>query len=349
MGNVTLLEVARRARVHPSTASRALGPGYAKYVGEATRRRVLRAAKELGYRPNAIAQGLRKGRAGVIGVVVVDFEHPFTAAVLRGMEISLEAVGLMPLVAETHESSARLEQALDHLVDRRADAIITTAARFPDAEVVERVARRVPLVLAVRSLPGSQLPTIAHDDMAGGAMAARHLLGLGHRRVAELCGPLDVSSFVQRQAGFRSGLAEAGVSEVAFEISATSGTIDEGKRVAAALLERTPELPTAVFAHNDLMAVGAIDAFAEAGIRCPQDVSVVGYNDMLLADHLVPPLTTIRLPSFHLGRLAAEMTHSLLETPDSPPPTISLPPSLVLRGSTSAPRRPNRVQSLPVA
>jgi len=345
--NVTIVEVARRAKVHPSTVSRALSPGWAVYVGEATRRRVLKVAEELGYRPNALAQGLRNGRTGVIGVVVVDFEHPFTAALLRGLEIALEAVGIMPLVTETHESSERLERALDHLLARRVDAIITTAARYGDAAIIDRAARQVPTVLAVRSLPTERFPTIAHDDLAGGALAGRHLLELGHRRIAELCGPLDVSSFVQRQEGFRAALSQGGVRELAFQMSAVSATLEEGKRIARALIGSADELPTAVFAHNDLVAVGAIDAFAEVGARCPRDVSIVGYDDLTLADHLVPPLTTIQLPSFHLGRLAAEMAYSLIQTPDTPPPTVSLPPTLVVRASTAAPPRTKRPSARP--
>lgn len=339
MGKVTLLEVARRAGVHLSSASRALRPDYAKYVGEATRRKVLLAAKELGYRPNALAQGLRKGRSGVIGVVVVDFEHPFTSAILRGIEISLEANGLLPVVAQTHESSERLERALEHLIGRSVDAIITTAVHFGDVRVIESIARHVPVVLAVRSLSETKLPTVAHDDFTGGVLAARHLLGLGHRRVAELCGPLDVSSFVQRRRGFRHELAAAGALEVSFEMEATSGILDEGRRLAAALLEQGGELPTAVFAHNDLLAVGALDVFAEAGLRCPRDVSLIGYDDMLLADHLRPALTTLSLPSYHLGQLAAQVTVSMIGDPGSPPPTVSLPPTLVVRGSTAAPTR----------
>jgi len=349
---VTLMDVAKRANVHLSTASRALSPDYAKYVGEATRLKVLRAAEELEYRPNALAQGLRKGRTGVVGVVVVHVEQPFTATVLRGMENSLEAVGIMPLIAETHGSSERLRRAFEHLIAWRADAIITTAVRYGDADIIERFAREVPIVLAVRSLPGGRLPTIAHDDTVGGALAARHLLELGHRRIGELCGPPDVSSFAQRQAGFRAALAEGGVTETVAQTSLVGATLDEGRRAAAALLSRDGARPTAVFAHNDLMAVGAMDVFSEAGLSCPGDISVIGYDDILFADHLVPSLTTIRLSSFHLGRMAGEMTYSLLQSPDSPPPTISLPPELIVRDSTAPPaeapgasRPPSRARS----
>jgi len=335
VAKVTLFEVAKLANVHPSTASRALSPTISREVSEATRLKVLEAATALGYRPNVVARGLRQGRTGTIGVVITDFEHLYNAPVLRGVEVSLEEAGLMPLVAETHDSSKRLERALDHLVGRRADAIIVTAARFGDEPAITKAAQFLPVILAVRTLPGTRLPTVAHDDFEGGLLAARHLVSLGHRRVAEIGGARDVSSFVQRRAGFRAGLKEAGIVELRSEGAARVPGIEEGYRLACELVEEAAELPTAVFAHNDLLAAGAIDAFAEAGLRCPDDISIVGYDDMVLADHLSPPLTTIRLPSFHLGRLAAELALSLLDKPGTPAPRVALPPELVVRRSTA--------------
>jgi len=269
----------------------------------------------------------------------------FTAAVLRGIEGALESVGMMPLITETHESSERLELAFEQLLARRADAVITTAVRYGDERFVAKAADRVPVVLAVRTLTQGSFPTIAHDDIAGGAIAASHLLELGHERFAELGGPLEVSSFAQRHAGFQARIAAAGAKDPPLVSYAKSATFEEGKRLAAELLATCDEPPTAVFAHNDHMAVGAVTVFAEAGLRCPRDVSVLGYDDMHFAEFFSPQLTTVRLPSFHLGRLAAEMATSLLLAEDSPAPTVSLPPSLVVRLSTAPPRGPARRSS----
>jgi LacI family transcriptional regulator len=340
--SVTLLEVAARAQVHPSTASRALSPVRSREVSEATRRNVLAAAKALGYRPNVVARGLRKGRTGTIGVVITDFELPHNAAVLRGIEITLADSGLMPLVAETHDEPDRLETVLDHLIGRRADAVIVTSARAGDEAAVLAAARLLPVVLAVRALPGTRLPTVAHDDFEGGLLAAAHLTSLGHRRIGEIRGAQDVSSFTQRRAGFLAGLQQVGLSLAGSAEAAGMPSIGEGHRLAAQLLQGADSPLTALFAHNDVLAVGAIDALAEAGLRCPGDISVVGYDDILLADRLAPALTTIRLPSFHLGRLAAQLTRSLIDQPESPPPHVSLPPELVVRASTAPPGRGGR-------
>ncbi len=298
---------------------------------------MLAAAKALGYRPNVVARGLRKGRTGTIGVVITDFELPHNAAILRGIEITLADSGLMPLVAETHDERGRLETVLDQLVGRRADAVIVTTARLGDEAAVLAAARLLPVVLAIRTLPGARLPTVAHDDFEGGLLAASHLTSLGHRRIGEIGGAQDVSSFAQRRAGFLAGLQQAGLSLAGSEETTRMPSIREGHRLATQLLKEVGSPPTAVFAHNDVLAVGAIDGFAEAGLRCPGDVSVVGYDDILLADRLAPALTTIRLPSFHLGRLAAQLAHSLVEQPESPPPRVSLPPELVVRASTAPP------------
>lgn len=337
--SVTLFEVAEKAQVHPSTASRALSPVRSREVSEATRRNVLAAAKALGYRPNVVARGLRKGRTGTIGVIITDFELPHNAPVLRGIEVTLADSGLMPLVAETHDEPERLETVLDHLVGRRADAVIVTTARFGDKAAVLAVAQLLPVVLAVRTLPGVPLPTVAHDDFEGGLLAAAHLTSLGHRRIGEITGAQDISSFAQRRAGFAAGLQQAGLSVAWTGETARMPSVGEGHRLATQLLREVDSPPTAVFAHNDVLAVGTIDAFSEAGLRCPGDVSVVGYDDILLADRLAPALTTIRLPSFHLGRLAAQLTHSLVEQPESPPPRVSLPPELVVRASTASASR----------
>lgn len=338
MVRVTLLEVAKRANVHPSTASRALSPVLSREVSEATRLKVLEAAAELGYRPNVVARGLRQGRTGTIGVVVNDLQLPYNAAVVRGIESVFDEAGMMPFVTETHEDSARLGRSLEHLVDRRADAIIVTAVRAADAPAVLEAARLLPVVLAVRTLPGARLAMVEHDDFEGGLLAARHLRSLGHRAIVELPGSDDVSSFLQRSAGFREGLREAGLEPASVVPGVRRLTIGSGRELMGSVLQRAKTPPTAVFAHNDVMAAGAIDALNEAGLSCPGDVSVVGYDDILLADHLAPPLTTIRLPSFHLGQLAARLTRTLLDEPDTPAPRVSLPPELVVRASSAPPR-----------
>jgi LacI family transcriptional regulator len=264
--------------------------------------------------------------------------NPFITPVLRGIANRLESAGLMSLVGETQDDNARLERILDHLLSRRVDAIILTAARVGDRPILRRLKRQgVPLVLAVRNVPGIRLPACTNDEKLGGTLAARHLLGLGHRRLAQLRGPMDIYSILERTEGFSKAVAAAGAVEVKMpHTTEATPTAEEGSRLMARLLDGKGPRPTAVFAHNDLMAIGALAALRERGLRCPEDMSVIGYHDLPQVDRITPPLTTVRQPQEELGRIAAEMTVGLLNGQRTAQ-WHRLPPTLIVREST-APR-----------
>jgi LacI family transcriptional regulator, galactose operon repressor len=330
----TLKDVARLAEVHISTASRALDPARAQRLSDATIARVRSAADELGYTPDMIARGLKRGRTTTVGVVVADLENPFIGPVIRGIAGSLEEEGYVALVAETFDDHARFGRLLDHLVSRRVDAIITTAARFGDGQLLKRTTQHgLPIVLAIRSLPRSPLPSVVPDDSLGAAMAVDHLFELGHRVVAQLRGPADVSSFVERARGFQERVAELAMRDVSVTTTATAPSVAEGLKLMALTLGGHVR-PTAVFAANDLMAIGAIDALRAHGLDCPGDLSVFGYNDGPLADHVSPSLSTVRMPMLELGRRAAELAMELIEDPIARPSRISFAPAVVVRAST---------------
>jgi|GraSoiStandDraft_11_1057310.scaffolds.fasta_scaffold107746_2 LacI family transcriptional regulator len=333
---VTLRDVARAAGVHYSTASRSLDPINVRLINPATVVRVQQAAQELGYRPDLVARGLRRGRTGTIGIVVADLANPYIAPVLRGIAESLESRGVMPLIVETLDDQARLKRLLATLLSRRIDAIITSAARRGYADILTEVANAgTPVVLAVRDLANSGLPVVTHDDLRGGELAARHLIELGHRRLTQLRGPSDIQSFSDRGEGFERYARSVRAAVVGVTEMARTPDVAEGRRLMERVLAEVKPLPTGIFAHNDLMAVGALEALDTAGLRCPEDVSLVGYNDVQLASHIAPPLTTIRLPGEALGRIAGEMALGLLDQPDVRPASVSLPPTLVPRGSTA--------------
>ena len=336
-GKATLNDVAKLAEVHPSTVSRALDPVRVHLVNEQTRRRVDEAVAELEYEVNSFAQSLRKNSSGMIGVVVADVANPFLPPVLRGIEQELRTQQRLLLIAETHDSSATLHGILDHFISRRVDALIVSAAHQGDEDKLREVAQRTPVVLAVRGFAGDRLPTVRHDDVLGGQIAARHLVELGHRELAQLRGPMDVSSFSGRAAGYGSVLATTSARDVSTGDMATAPTVQEGYRLASALLARDAPPPTAIFAHNDLMAVGAVDALKEAGLRCPQDVSIVGYNDAPLTDHVDPPLTTIRFPGLEVGRRAARLAIALMSGEETAGDSRPLEPAIVVRASTAEP------------
>ncbi|UOR01326.1 LacI family transcriptional regulator [Leucobacter allii] len=341
---VTLREVAASAGVHVATASRALNPEQAHLVSERTRTRVQTAARSLGYRTNALARSLRQGRTGSLGVIVADLANPFIANLLRGVEEEARAHAAMPLIVETREDPAALRRAVQRLLGNRVDAIVLASAHLADADYVADVSAQLPLVLALRGFdvgedgpePAAVEMQVMQDDHRGAKVAVEHLLRLGHRRIAQLAGAEQISSFVNRRRGFADAMATApGARDVSSEERANESSVSEGKRLTWRLLERPEEeRPTAIFAHNDLMAIGALDAIRDAGLVCPADVSVVGYNDSPLVDHLSPPLTTVRLPSREMGRSAARLALAAAAGRPIAAPRILLEPTYIERRST---------------
>ncbi|WP_341996589.1 LacI family transcriptional regulator [Microbacterium sp. LWH7-1.2] len=342
----TLKDVAQQAGVHVGTASRALSDDQSHLVSEATRLRVHSAAGVLGYRANAVAQSLRKGTTGVLGVVVADLSNPFTVTLLRGIEFESRAGRHMPLIAETHDDPQILRSVVTRLLRNRVDGIVLSAAQVDDEDFVRELEGLVPVVLAVRGFlastasgSGSEHVEVLQDDVAGARTAVEHLIGIGHRRIAQLSGTPSISSFVDRSEGFAAAIrARADVLDVSTGGHARESSVEEGRRLTENLLRQTAKRrPTAIFAHNDLMAVGALNALRAAGLRCPADVSVVGYNDAPLIDQIDPPLTTVRLPGFELGRHSARIAFGLLRGVRPHESRVMLAPQFIERRSTQPP------------
>jgi LacI family transcriptional regulator len=331
---VTLRDVAERAGVHVSTASRALDEGSASRIGAATAERVRGAAEELGYSRDLLASGLKRGETRTIGVVVADLDNPNNAGLIRGIARVLEDADFIPVVAETAESRERFERLLNHFVQRRIDVLITSAVHLDGATILrDLLGPDLPVVLAIRSLPGTDYNAVIHDDATGGALAAQHLVSLGHKRIAQLAGPTDIDTFVRRSAGFSRAVTAAGRDEILLPGDSAAPSFDEGRRRMSELLD-LPTRPTAVFAPTDVMAVGALDAIAGRGLRCPEDMSVVGYNDIPMSRYISPPLTTVELPSEGLGAEAARMALDSVADPEARGKLVELPASLVVRRST---------------
>lgn len=304
-------------------------------VSARTRDRIVAAAGWLGYRPGMIG-GVE---ARTVGLLVADITNPSVAPVVRGIEDTLDGHGMIPTLAETQDRQARVRRVFEHFVRRRVDAVITTATRSGDRALIEDIARRVPTVLAVRPLAGSGLTTLTGDDRAGAGLVVRHFAGLGHRRVAQLVGPRDVANFALRGDGFTASAQRAGLRMLEIPEAAGAATVAEGRRLMISLLQRHPHPPTAVFAHSDTMAFGALAALRTYGVACPDDLSLVGYGDAPAAALTSPALTTVRIPGYELGCRAAEAAVSLLASPSSSPVRVSLRPVLVHRGSSAAPPR----------
>ncbi|HEY5652312.1 MAG TPA: LacI family DNA-binding transcriptional regulator [Acidimicrobiia bacterium] len=334
---VTLRDIAERAGVHVSTVSRALDPSTTHRVNAQTVNYIRGLADELGYRPDVVARGLREGRTATIGVVVADLGNPFIAPILRGIENNLESRGSMAIIAETQDDRQRFNRVMDHLLSRQVDAIITTAARDDHVPLLNIAADRIPVVLAVRGPADSQLPRVTFDDVEGGRLVAEHLLDLGHRRIGHVRGPGDASPFVDRAVGFSRSLGRAGVNPIEGPEAARRPTIDEGDRLMKSILSSGSESPSAVFAHNDLLALGALRALGAAGIQCPDSVHVVGYDDTPIAAFSQPALTSVRHPSYELGRMAADYAITLIENVGHVLQPLAFPPTLVVRESSGGP------------
>jgi LacI family transcriptional regulator len=335
---VTLKDIAESVGVNASTVSRALDPAKAHLVNEATIARVREAARDLGYRGDHVAGSLRRRATATVGVIVGDLANPFIAPVIHGIAKALAAELMLPLIFETQDDCARLEWGVNHLLSRRVDAIIVAGARFGDRHVLEAAARFTPVVVAVRGLPGSPLPHVLHDDRAGGAMAARHLIDLGHTRLAELRGPMDIGNFVARHEGFRDACRDANVELVDGLGFGSTPDSEEGERLANDLLGRhRRSMPTAVFAHNDLMALGALSVFRVNGLVCPRDVSLVGYNNSPTIDQVDPPLTSVAYPGTEVGQAAGSLALQLIARTDRLTPGALFQPAILVRESTAPP------------
>lgn len=331
---VTLRDVAERAGVHPGTASRALNPQTQGLVSEATVRRVKQAAKELDYRPNPMARGLKTNRTTMVGIIVPDLSNPLFPPIVRGAEVELSLAGYTTIIADTDNDPEREAAALTALRARQVDGLLIASARREDEAVREMFEQGLPMVLINRRSERVALPAVTGDDPYGIELAVRHLAELGHTSIAHLSGPSDMSTGLSRSRTFRHVVAELGLDDSPdLVVECTTYSIEEGARAARKLFDAAR--PSAVVAGNDQIAVGVVDVLRELGLRCPEDVSVVGFNDMPFVDKLSPPLTTVRVPHSQIGAEAARILLRWMTERTASSSTTTLPVELVVRGSTA--------------
>jgi LacI family transcriptional regulator len=333
----TLRDVAAAARVHPATASRALNPETRILVSEDTARRVTAAAAKLGYRPNPVARSLRTRRSHTVGVLIPDLNNPLFPPIVRGLEDKLAAAGYVALIGNTDADVIRERLIFEQMRARHVDGFVLATATLHDRLLAEAAAADLPVVLMNRLSPDYSFPSVSVDNEQGMRMAVTHLARLGHTRIAHIAGPQEASTGVSRLRGFRDGMASHGleVSE-ALIAYASRYTVEEGTRCALELLAR-PGGFTAVAAANDMLAVGCYAALDEAALQCPDDISVIGFNDMPFIDRLRPPLTTVRFPHYQLGTEAAQLLLERIGEREGPVKILYLAPELVVRGSTTEP------------
>jgi len=330
-----LRDVARRAGVHPATASRALNPETRLLVSEDTAKRVLAAAAELGYRPNTVARSLRTRRSHTIGVLIPDLNNPLFPPMIRGLEDRLAAAGYVALIGNTDGDDARERQVFEQMLARHVDGYVLATARLRDPLLEEAVRSGVPVVLMNRMAEDYAFSSVTVDNERGVRLAISHLAGLGHSRIACIAGPQDLSTGLARYRGYVAAMAAAGLSVAPGQVAfARSFSMEEGRRCASEILAAGDY--TAVAAANDMLALGCYQALDQAGLRCPDDLSVVGFNDMPFMDMLRPPLTTVAFPHYQVGTEAAQLLIDQLNGAPGRIKVLYLAPELIIRGSTAA-------------
>ena len=333
----TLRDVAAAARVHPAMASRALNPETRILVSEETARRVTDAAARLGYRPNPVARSLRTRRSHTVGVLIPDLNNPLFPPIVRGLEDKLAGAGYVALIGNTDAEASRERTLFEQMRARHVDGFALATATMHDELLAEAAAADVPVVLMNRLAPDYSFPSVSVDNEQGARMAVTHLARLGHTRIAHVAGPQEASTGLSRLRGFRDGMAMHGLA-VDEGLIAYAGryTVEEGARCCRELLARHGDLDfTAVAAANDMLAVGCYTALDERSLQCPEDISVIGFNDMPFIDRLRPPLTTVRFPHYQLGTEAAQLLLERIGGSEGPVKILYLAPELVVRGSTS--------------
>lgn len=327
-GKVTLEMVAAAAGVSPSTVSRILN-GTA-VVAEEKRAAVDEAIARLGFVPNPVARGLAGGRTLSIGVVTQAIDSPFYGGALRGVEEELGRAGYSPLFVSGHWSATREAQCIETLKARRVDGIIVLTGRLSDAALAQH-AVSLPVVVTGRKLAAPRLYALSFDDFEGARLATHHLLSLNHRRIAFISGDSRHPDAKERLRGYRAALEAAALPFEPALVLPGNYTEDSGRMAVERLLD-SREPFTAIFAANDQMAFGAGLALHRRHLRVPEDVSLVGFDDVASALYAIPPLSTVHHPVYELGQAAAQAMLQLLAGEE---PTAQLPaPRFIARESS---------------
>jgi LacI family transcriptional regulator len=332
----TIKDVASRAGVSATTVSHVVNA--TRPVSDAVRARVDEAIRALGYVPSAVARSLKSNTTRTLGMLIPNSSNPYFAEIVRAVEDRCFAAGYTLILCNTDDAPQRQSVYLKVLAERRIDGLIVVSTGDDDALVAQLHGLQMPAVLLDREIadPGCDMVETAHAE--GALLAVRHLTALGHRRIACIAGPAHVTAGEQRIAGWRQALAEAGVASPADALLWRGGfTSQGGYEAMQAVLRGTPGMPrpSAVFVCNDLMAIGALRAAHESAVRVPEDLSVVGFDDIELAAYASPPLTTVAQPKERIGALAVGMLLERLGSPRREARKVMLQPELRVRASTA--------------
>jgi len=329
MKRSTIKDVALAAGVAVSTVSRVINDS--GYASRESRQRVLKAVEELHFQPSRAARSLATGRTGTVALVLPDITNPFFPALARGVEDAASAAGYTVILCNTDNDASQEAMYANLLRQQRVDGVVLTACSFNNRDLWSQMTERIPVVLTDRRLEGAIDETVFVDNVAGAYLATRQLLELGHRRIGLIGGPLGLSTTEDRQRGYEQALREAGLEPD--ETLMRNGDFRYASGYAR-MRELAEQHVTAVFAANDMMAIGAIRAVEDAGGRVPDHIAVVGFDDILLASMIKPGLTTIAQPTYQMGVMAVDRLLERMRTDATGEPRqVVLEPTLVVRDS----------------
>jgi LacI family transcriptional regulator len=331
----SITDLAQQLNVSVSTVSRALNGHSA--ISEATIKRVTALAKELGYQPNHLAAGLRRGRSSLLGVVVPHIDGNFFSQVVKGIEAAASKAGYHVLICQSNEDVAHERENLETLMNAQVEGIMVSLSRTTrEFQHFEKVRQRdIPLVFFDRILAGHQVNAVVIDDRAGGYQATRHLLEQGYRRIAHLGGPQHLNIYKLRRQGYEDALREYGIPIEEELVIFGSMDMEDGRTGIKQLLA-LPQPPDAVFSGSDFSAAGALQVLHERGLRVPQDIGLVGFSNELFSRLMVPMLTSIDQHCELMGRSATRLLLQIMQeqSQHAAPQHIVLQPDLFVRASS---------------
>lgn len=332
---VTLRDVAEAAGVHLSTVSRVLNPTRRKMVSDDVAERVQKIAKDMGYRTNPFAYGLRTKKSNTIGVVVPDLANPIFPPIIRGIENTLRQVGRTTIFADTDEDTDEESVIVERILARQVEGLIMATAHRKNKTSTAALPENIPIVLVNRGAENNQHLSVINDDYLGAQLAVEHLIKLGHKNIAHLAGPQFLSTGFQRRKGYLAAMKKHGLTpDKNLIIPCGAFGFEDGKVGFEKLLDK--DIPfTAIFAANDFLALGCYHRMRKRNIACPEEISIVGYNDMPFSDMFDPALTTVRIDLYKMGEHAAELLLRTLDGQQDKLKSMTLMPELIVRESTA--------------
>lgn len=329
---VTLKDVANKAGVSVMTVSNVLNDW--PRVKEKTRKKVQAAIRELGYRPNTVARSLVTGQTKTIGVMIPDITNPFFGQTVRGCEDVLYSSGYSILLCNTNENQEKERCYLEMLVDRGVDGLLIFGARSPSIVLSEVVHDDIPIIAEDSPAQHDNTSVIDIDNVGGAYTATKHLIDLGHKHIGHLTGPDQRLAAIRRLEGYKNALEDTGIKYDSSYIEGGFPSIRGGYQATMRLIDS--QEVTALFCYNDLMAIGAMLACQHQEISVPEEMAIVGFDDIAMAMLVTPALTTIQVSQFHMGKLASELLLERLSGKKVTREHILFPVTLIVRNSCGA-------------